>query len=584
MGVVYKARQRGLNRVVALKMIRGGAHVGPEELSRFRNEALAVAELQHPNIVQVYEVGDEGGQPFISLEFVEGGNLARTIHATPQPPGEAASRLRVLAEAMEYAHSRGIVHRDLKPANILLTASGELKISDFGLAKRLEDQAGQTQSGSILGSPGYMAPEQAEGRIRDIGPRSDVYGLGAILYDLLTGRPPFRAASVLDTLQQVRSQEPIPPSQFQPKLPRDLETICLKCLQKDPSQRYATARELAEDLRRFGAGEPIRARPVGRIEWLWRWCRRHRFAAVMSGTLILLVVAWAVTSTMLYRLARANERAAVRAAAEARSQEARARHNADQARRNAEDAQASATLARRREQTARATAQDAIAQMIHLGDQLLRRLRAGHDPARAEGEWRRLSDDLMTMLLKEMVPMAHRIEGQAVSPFAVAAMHQQLGDLVRKFGKGEEALRQYQRSYELIEQFARAHPENDVARANLGVILLHLGETALDLDGDARRALDAYRRAWAIQDQIARQPRSGSYTEVDNHRILSHIALKLGVAELSLGHATEARDHFRTARANRLRWTRAEPQNDSARSFLSEAELWLGVASSHLDD
>jgi tetratricopeptide (TPR) repeat protein len=222
--------------------------------------------------------------------------------------------------------------------------------------------------------------------------------------------------------------------------------------------------------------------------------------------------------------------------------------------------------------------------MIHLGDQLLRRLRARHDPARAEAEWLRLCDDLMTMLLKELVPMAQRIEGQAITPFAVAAMHQQLGDLVRQFGQGEEALRQYRRGYELIDRFARAHPENDVARANLGVFLLRLGETALDLDGDARCALSEYRRAWDLQEQIARQPRSGQYTAVDNRRILSHIAIKLGVAELSLGHATEARDHFRTALSNRLYWTQVEPENLSARSFLSEAEFWLGVASSHLDD
>ena len=274
MGVVYKARQRGLNRVVALKMIRAAEHSGPDELARFRGEAVALAELHHPNIVQIYEVGEDRGQPFFSLEYVDGGSLATKIGGVPQSPDEAAPLVEALAHAMESAHRLGIVHRDLKPANVLLTAAGEPKISDFGLVKRLADDAGQTQSGSILGSPGYMAPEQAEGRTREVGPLADVYGLGAILYHLLTGRPPFRAATVLDTLQQVRSQEPIPPSQFQPKLPRDLETICLKCLEKDPGKRYPTAGELAADLRRFGAGEPIRARPVGRVETAWRWARR----------------------------------------------------------------------------------------------------------------------------------------------------------------------------------------------------------------------------------------------------------------------------------------------------------------------
>ncbi len=236
MGVVYKARQRGLNRIVALKMISAGVHHGSVNLARFRSEAVAVADLQHPNIVQIYEVGEDQGQPFFSIEYIAGGSLAKKIDGTPQPPRSAAQLVQALAGGMEYAHQRGIIHRDLKPANVLLTETGEPKVSDFGLVKRLEDDAGQTQSGSILGTPSYMAPEQAEGKIKEIGPRSDLYALGGILYELLTGRPPFRAATVLDTLQQVRTHEPIPPSQFEPKIPRDLETICLKCLQKDPAK------------------------------------------------------------------------------------------------------------------------------------------------------------------------------------------------------------------------------------------------------------------------------------------------------------------------------------------------------------
>jgi eukaryotic-like serine/threonine-protein kinase len=582
MGVVYKARQRGLNRAVALKMIRAAEHSGPDELARFRGEAMAVAELNHPNIVQIYEVGEDHGQPFFSLEYVDGGSLAKKIDGVPQPPGEAALLVRSLAEAMESAHRRGIVHRDLKPANVLLTAAGEPKISDFGLVKRLADDAGQTQSGLILGSPGYMAPEQAEGRAREVGPLADVYGLGAILYHLLTGRPPFRAASVLDTLQQVRTQEPIPPSQFQPKLPRDLETICLKCLEKDPAKRYATAGDLAADLRRVGADEPIRARPVGRVERLWRWARRNPRVAALSGAVAFLVVAWSITSTWLYRLARANERTAMRAAAEARQNESLAERNAAEARRNAELAGSNEALAKRRAEVAKAIAQDAFNQMIRLGDQLLRRLQAKHDPERAHAEWLRLRDDLAAMLQKELVPIAQRIEGQGLTPFGLAAMHQGLGDLLRRSGQGEEARRQFQRAIELIDQVAQAQPDNDVARANLGVMHQRLGETALELDGDAQRALGEFQRAWDLQAEIARHPRSRNYTKADNHRLLSHAAIKLGIAELSLGHPAEAHGHFQTAWENRNAWIQAEPQNAMARSYLSEAELWLGVAGSRL--
>ena len=584
MGVVFQARQRGLRRVVALKMIRAGSQSSPDELARFRSEAVAVAELQHPNIVQLYEVGEVCGQPYFSLEYINGPSLARKINGTPQPPLEAARVVRALAQGMEVAHRRGIVHRDLKPANVLLTAEGEPKISDFGLVKRLEEDAGNTQSGSILGTPSYMAPEQAEGRIKDIGPRADVYAIGAILYELLTGRPPFRAASVLDTLHQVRTQEPIPPSQFQPNVPRDLETICLKCLQKDAAKRYATAADLSEDLRRFGAREPIMARPVGRAERLWRWCRRNPKVAALSAAVGLLVLAWTVTSTFLFRLARTNERAAVANAAKAIDNEVIARNNAETASRNAEQARANAALAKRRADAATVTARDAISQMIRLGEQVLRRIQSKHDPARAEAEWLRLRDDLTGMLMKELVPMAERIENQAVTSFAVAASHQQLGDLLRKFGQGEAARRQYQHGFDSLERIVHNQPVNDQARANLGVILLRLGDTALDLDGDAEQSRKDYNRAWDIQDQIARQPRSKQFTDVDNRRILANIELKMGIAELSLGHPAQARDWFRRALANRAAWTDAEPQNVSARSFLSETELWMGIVHTHLDE
>jgi eukaryotic-like serine/threonine-protein kinase len=591
MGVVYKARQRGLKRIVALKMISAGGHHSPADLARFRSEAMAVADLQHPNIVQIYEVGEDNGQPFFSLEYVAGGSLAKKIGGTPRPPREAAQLMRALADGMEYAHQRGIIHRDLKPANVLLTESGEPKVSDFGLVKRLEDDAGQTQSGSILGTPSYMAPEQAEGKIKEIGPRTDIYALGGILYELMTGRPPFRAASVLDTLQQVRTQEPIPPSQFQTKVPRDLETICLKCLQKDPAKRYVTAEALGEDLRRFLSSESILARPVSRAEWLWRWCLRNPRVAALSAIVAFLVVAWAATSTGLYRLARANERIALANAKSASQNAAAAEHNAGEARSKAQEALANAqrasvneARARNQQQAAQRIAQDAIAQMIHLGEQVMRRLRAKHDPARAEAEWLRLRGDLLAMVQKEVLPLAERIEGQGVSPFAFATLHQRLGDLLRTFGQFDDARREFQQGYDRIARIAQDQPNNDLARANLGVMLLRLGEMALDQRGDAAQAHDEFDRAWKIQEEIALHPRSGNYSKIDNNRILSGIAIKQGTADLSLGHPSLARDRFQKALELRQAWTEAEPRNVSAKSYLSEAELWLGVASSHLGD
>ncbi len=294
MGVVYKARHLELNRLVAVKMVLAGAHAGPGDLSRFRTEAEAVARLQHPNIVQVYDVGEQEGRPFMALEYIDG-SLTRTLAETPLPPRQAAQWLETLARAVHHAHQHGIVHRDLKPANVLLSRAGVLKITDFGMAKIVASPAAtQTQSGMIIGTPSYMAPEQAEGKTRQIGPAADVYGLGAILYEMLTGRPPFSADTVQVTLDQVCYLEPMLPSRVRPNLPRDLETICLRCLHKEPDRRYPSAQALAEDLTAFLAGEPIRSRRAGVRERLRRWARRHPLEAVLLGTGVMALAGLAV--------------------------------------------------------------------------------------------------------------------------------------------------------------------------------------------------------------------------------------------------------------------------------------------------
>src|SRR4051794_20521476 len=286
MGVVFKARHLRLNRTVAIKTLLGGGFAGPRERERFQREAETVAALRHPNVVQLYDVGEEEGRPYFTMEFVEGGSLALKLAGSPQPARPSADLVSTLADAVHAAHRGGIVHRDLKPGNVLLAADGTPKISDFGLARRLEGGAALTLSGVLVGTPSYMAPEQALGRAAAVGPATDVYALGAILYELLTGRPPFRAATGAETVQQVISQEPAPPSRLNAQVPRDLETICLKCLHKEPVRRYGSAEELADDLRRFGEGWPIQARRVGWWERTWRWCRRNPTGAALTAALL----------------------------------------------------------------------------------------------------------------------------------------------------------------------------------------------------------------------------------------------------------------------------------------------------------
>lgn len=337
MGVVYQARQLGLQRTVALKMVLTETLSDPKDLARFRAEASVIARLQHPNIVQVYDVGEAAGRPYFVLEHVAGGSLARHLQGKPQPVRAAAQLIATLARAVHAAHASGVIHRDLKPGNILLRSKSEihnakaeilattgsdsgfrisdfvLKITDFGLAKcaagdgEATDLRGPTVTGELLGTPNYMAPEQAMVPRQPVGPAADVYALGAILYELLTGRPPFQGETPLTTVLYVLHNEPVSVTSLQPKVPKDLETICLKCLRKEPHKRYGSALELAEDVQRFLRGEPIRARPVLLVEKLWRWVRRHPLpAGLLAAGLLAPVVALIALSLLSSRLVRSS--------------------------------------------------------------------------------------------------------------------------------------------------------------------------------------------------------------------------------------------------------------------------------------
>jgi WD40 repeat protein/serine/threonine protein kinase len=385
MGVVYKARQVGLNRLVALKMILAGSSAAPKDLARFRQEAEAVARLHHTNIVQIYDVGESEGRPYLALEYVAEGGLVEVLRGNPQPVYPAARLIEQLALAIHFAHQHGLVHRDLKPANILLAPTrasdatplalargadatpfassrdpdsgpaaesevdyGIPKITDFGLAKRLDKPAGGTHTGEVVGTPSYMAPEQAASKGAPVGPAADVYALGAMFYEMLTGRPPFKAATAFDTVLQVLHEEPLRPSQLRPQLARDLETICLKCLAKEPARRYASAEALADDLRRFRRGVPILARPVGAAERSWKWARRHPTTAALSLGIVLVTLLSFGSVMYLWQQARTARDVALdaQAAEEHQRQDAeRARDEADRAKEQARGALYSSRIA-----------------------------------------------------------------------------------------------------------------------------------------------------------------------------------------------------------------------------------------------
>jgi serine/threonine protein kinase/DNA-binding SARP family transcriptional activator len=488
MGIVYKARHRHLQRLVALKMILAGGHAGPQELARFRVEAEAVARLQHPNIVLIYEVGELQGLPYCVLEFVDGGSLAKKLAGTPQPPREAAHLVATLAGAVHAGHQRGVVHRDLKPDNVLLTVDGTPKVADFGLAKKLDASTGHTPSHAIVGTPSYMAPEQARGQGKQVGPAADVYALGAIFYEALTGRPPFKAATPMETMLQVVSDEPVPPRRLQPAVPVELETISLKCLSKEPAHRYPSAAALTDDLNRFLNGEPIRARPSSRWEKAVKWAKRKPATAALvaiSALAILTLFAVVLAFTLTLQAA-LKDTQGQRDLAEKREKEA------DQERAEAEQARA-------------------VAQAVNdfLQNDLLRQANS------YEQTGRNFTPDpdvtVSTLLDRAAEGIDDRLRDQ---PLVAAAIHQAIGDAYEGIGKYELAVRHLTMTRQLrTAHLGPDHPETLTASNNLATAYMKLGRKADAIQlleqvrenapklGSDRNALSTLNNlAWAYSD------------------------------------------------------------------------------------
>jgi serine/threonine protein kinase/tetratricopeptide (TPR) repeat protein len=482
MAVVYTARQLSLNRVVALKVIRGGEHAGPKELERFRAEVEAVASLRHPNIVQVFEAGEWNGMPYCAMELVSGGSLARKLNGNPLQAEAAAGLTVKLARALHAAHQAGIVHRDLKPANVLLEPTQhndglelhdelgisqrfEPKVADFGLAKRQGDSTLHTATGELLGTPSYMAPEQAFGSQAEIGPRTDVYALGVMLYEMLTGRPPFRASTSLETLRQVTHDEPVSLHRFQSAIPRDLETICFKCLEKSPNRRYASAAELAGDVERFLAGKPIHARRASSFECAVKWSRRNPAWAVAISIAALAAIGVLAGTIVHNRLLQVEIRRANESTAEAKRQKAQAIANFNKT-------------------------QETLLGMLN---QLWQESQLSGD----EGH-RELRENLLRAMLQYYVdvPLEHadsdpdlRLTGALVK-FHAAHVHHYLGEY-------EQAAAQFRAVLPAFEELATADPGNSVYRRSWALCCFRLSGT-LKLSGEMDQATQWLRKALEI--------------------------------------------------------------------------------------
>jgi tetratricopeptide (TPR) repeat protein/tRNA A-37 threonylcarbamoyl transferase component Bud32 len=567
MGVVYKARQTRLNRIVALKMILAGDHASPEVSARFIAEAEAVARLQHPNIVRVYASGEHEGRPYYAMEYVAGGSLADRLDGTPRPGRVAAELVATLSRAMSAAHRIGIVHRDLKPANILLDEDGAPKIADFGLAKCMGGDSARTGSRAILGSPSYMAPEQAGGPRGDVGPVTDVYSLGAILYELLTGRPPFLGETPLETLEQVREREPVAPSRLLKNIPRDLETICLKCLRKEPSGRFADTDALAADLARFLAGMPILARPVSRAERLWRACRRQPALAGLATGLVLATAVGLAGIVTQWQRAETHLR-------EMRYQSALANaNNLLQARSNRALSAANTALsaANKREHAARGRAQDRF-------DAAMNALRVfeeiTNDPALLRDP---KLENVRTLMLRTSLGFNRELQMSLEEDASLDARSQlaqayhRAAIFTSRLGLFDESLAAHRRALALVERLAAEAPTDAGIRRTLIRCHVEMG-ILLTTGRRPAEALRSFERARKLEESLCReQPEN-----LDIRWELSWTLGNIGASYADLGRPDDAVRVHKQVLEIRERLLASKPGNALYRSDLAWCMRDLG--------
>ena len=527
MGVVYLARKVKLNRLCALKMILAGAHAGSVAQARFRAEAEAIARLRHPDIVQIYHVGEVEGLPFLELEYLPGGGLDQALNGSPKPPATAASLVEIMARAIAEAHRLGIVHRDLKPANVLLDAHRRPKVADFGLAKILGSDGGLTKTSAVVGSPSYMAPEQAEGDGAKIGPRTDVYALGAILYELLSGRPPFRAATALETLAYVKDADPVPPSRIQPGLPGEIETICLKCLEKQPARRYETALALAEDLRRFQAGEPILAHDPPLWVFVWKWARRR--PALSAAILVSAAAILMLFGGSLYYNARLGE--------------------------SVKKAQAAERVALDQSKVTTKALNELV---FGVQDQL------GKTAAT-----RAVRKGLLEQALAGLDQVV--LSAEAAAPDSSRAVaHQKLGDIFRQVGRNGEAFEQYKKSRDLAQRLAVSSPEDRAIAHCLARSHAGLAELCLN-DDRVKDAIEHCMQAVLLAEKDARvNPDQGQ-----GRVALLEAYFKLGRAYGFDRELDQADVWFRKMESLAERWIAEEPDNVVARDQLATSHRKL---------
>lgn len=523
MGVVYKARQLSLNRLVALKIILQSPSLGDKQLSRFTIEAELLAQLQHPNIVQVFETGQFQETPYLSMEYLSGVTLSRQLETTRYGSHAAAALVETLARAMFSAHQRGVLHRDLKPSNVLFSAEGEPKITDFGLAKRVGDESHLTIDQTVLGTPSYMPPEQAQGNLAAIGPRSDVYSLGAILYEMLTGRPPFRGSTALETIKQVVSREPDAPRAINRRIPLDIETICLKCLQKQPESRYQTAEELADDLQRFQRDEPILARRIGTVARVWRWCRRNPALSMAIGLFLITMVIGTFGIAWQFR------------------QASRARRLAEQ----------------RFERF-----QVESSEKLGLIQDLMERV--PEDERQQNARLQSAVASYEQMLVDEPTNAAAQAS-YAESLFRVADIRLRIG----QFDLAEEMFLRARRRY---DQMVEASPANSIAKQKLAETLTSLGESYRE-NGKLAAALDAYGESMRHQADLSQSSATNPAMQANSARTLYCRSLAL----LALNRTGEAEQDLRGSIELLKRSLGYQSSNADLRQGLARSHINLGV-------